>query len=50
MTAAGWRFPPPSAQVVRAEVLAGRWPPADAQGGRPPSPELVRRMRELWPQ
>lgn len=49
MTAAGWRFPPPSAQAVRADVLAGRWPPAGAEGGRPPSPELVRRMRELWP-
>ena len=49
LTAAGWRFPPPSAQAVRADVLAGRWPPPGAQGGRPPSHDLVQRMRELWP-
>lgn len=50
LTAAGWRFPPPSAQTVRADVLAGRWPPPGAQGGRPPSHDLVQRMRELWPE
>ncbi|WP_428156218.1 ankyrin repeat domain-containing protein [Brevundimonas sp.] len=49
LQAAGWKLPPPSAQAVRAEVLAGRWPPAHAQGGRPPSPEIVDRMRRLWP-
>ena len=50
LQSAGWRLPPPSAQAVRTEVLAGRWPPAGANGGRPPSPELVERMRRLWPE
>ena len=50
LQSAGWRMPPPSAQAVRTEVLAGRWPPAGANGGRPPSPELVERMRRLWPE
>ena len=50
LQAAGWRMPPPSPQAVRAEVMAGRWPPAGAQGGRTPAPELVERMRRLWPE
>jgi len=50
LQSAGWRMPPPSAQAVRTEVLAGRWPPAGAKGGRPPSPELIERMRRLWPE
>ncbi|MFN6981241.1 MAG: ankyrin repeat domain-containing protein [Brevundimonas sp.] len=49
LQAAGWRLPPPSPQAVRAEVMAGRWPPAGARGGRAPSPEVVERMRRLWP-
>jgi uncharacterized protein len=49
LQAAGWRLPPPSPEAVRAQVLSGRWPPAGAQGGRPPSPEIVDRMRTLWP-
>jgi len=49
LRAAGWRLPPPSAETVRTEVLAGRWPPAGARDGRAPSPEIVARMRTLWP-
>lgn len=49
LQAAGWRLPPPSAEAVRAEVLAGRWPPADAKGGQAPSSQIVERMRRLWP-
>lgn len=49
LRAAGWRMPPPSAETVRTQVLAGRWPPSGARNGRRPSPELVARMRALWP-